>query len=396
MNRLNTNKHFSDRIDWTLASLLILFMIASVLAISSAQTTGQYAAVGTNFAIRQGMIYIAGFVLIGMMMYFDMDQYRKMAWFLYGFGIVLLVGLLVLPESIVPYRNGAYSWYNFPVIGTLQPSEFMKTFTVIVLARVVASHNEAFVNRDLKSDLWLLAKIGLVSGIPLILINEQPDLGTMLVFVAITVGIILVSGITWKLLLPTFSSVAVVASAAIYLVLFRRDLMERFFEDYQLRRIYSWLDPYSYASGDAYQLTTAMSAIGSGEIFGKGYQDRQVYVPDNHTDFIFAVIGEEYGFIGASIVVSLFFLLIYHLTKVALETKSQFNVYVCAGVISMITFHVFQNIGMTIQLLPITGIPLPLISYGGSSLIGTLFALGLLFSMKFHHRTYMFSSEDDN
>jgi len=118
-------------------------------------------------------------------------------------------------------------------------------------------------------------------------------------------------------------------------------------------------------------------------------------VPDNHTDFIFSVVGEEYGFIGASIVVSLFFLLVYHLTKVSLQTKSPFNVYVCAGIISMITFHAFQNIGMTIQLLPITGIPLPLISYGGSSLMGIMFALGLIFSMRFHHKTYMFSTDEE-
>ena len=138
-----------------------------------------------------------------------------------------------------------------------------------------------------------------------------------------------------------------------------------------------------------------MSAIGSGEITGKGYQGREVYVPENHTDFIFTVIGEEYGFIGASIVVSLFFLLIYHLTKITLQLKDPFSTYVCAGIIAMITFHVFQNIGMTIQLLPITGIPLPFISYGGSSLMGNMLALGLVFSMKFHHRTYMFGSSED-
>ncbi|WP_336619000.1 FtsW/RodA/SpoVE family cell cycle protein [Jeotgalibacillus sp. ET6] len=393
MNRLNNQKQFSDRIDWSLAILLIFFMMASILAISSAQTTEQYG--NMNFALRQGMLYVVGFVIISITMVLDMDQFRRIAWVLYGFGIVLLVGLLVAPESIVPYINGAYSWYNFPVIGTLQPSEFMKTFTIIALARVVASHNENFGQRTVKSDLWMLAKIGAVAGVPFLLINEQPDLGTMLVFIAITIGIVLVSGITWKILLPAFLSVSALAASLISIVIFAPNLIAQYFDDYQLRRIYSWLDPYQFSSGDAYQLTTSMSAIGSGEIFGKGYQDRQVYVPDNHTDFIFAVVGEEYGFIGASIIVSLFFMLIYHLTKVSLQTKSPFNVYVCAGIISMITFHAFQNIGMTIQLLPITGIPLPLISYGGSSLIGIMFALGLIFSMKFHHRTYMFSSEEE-
>lgn len=392
---MNTQNQFSDRIDWGLATLLILFMTASILAISSAQTTGQYAAINTNFALRQGVIYIVGFGIIAGMMFLDMDQFRRIAWILYGFGIILLVGLLVAPEAIVPYINGAYSWYRFPVIGTLQPSEFMKTFTIIVLARVVSSHNENYSDRTVKTDLLMLGKIGAIVGLPLLLISQQPDLGTMLVFMAITAGIVLVSGITWKLLLPFFTTVSAAGAAVVSLVIFAPDFIGRYFDDYQLRRIYSWLDPHTYSSGDSYQLTTSMSAIGSGEIFGKGYLDRQVYVPDNHTDFIFSVVGEEYGFIGASIVVSLFFLLIYHLTKVSLHTKSPFNVYVCAGIISMITFHAFQNIGMTIQLLPITGIPLPLISYGGSSLIGVMFALGLIFSMRFHHRTYMFSSERD-
>ncbi|RKJ63760.1 rod shape-determining protein RodA, partial [Butyricicoccus sp. 1XD8-22] len=144
-----------------------------------------------------------------------------------------------------------------------------------------------------------------------------------------------------------------------------------------------------------YHLITSLNAIGSGEIFGKGYMNREVYVAENHTDFIFAVIGEEWGFVGASLVICLFFLLIYHLTKTTLLLKDPFCTYVCAGIIAMITFHVFENIGMTIQLLPITGIPLPFISYGGSSLMGNALAIGLVFSMKFHYRTYMFSSFDE-
>ena len=143
-------------------------------------------------------------------------------------------------------------------------------------------------------------------------------------------------------------------------------------------------------------LISSLNAIGSGEIFGKGYGERVVYVPENHTDFIFAVIGEEYGFVGASIVLSIFFLLIYHLTKITLQLKDAYSTYVCAGIIAMITFHVFENIGMTIQLLPITGIPLPFISYGGSSLMGNMFAIGLVFSMKFHHRTYMFAKNEED
>ncbi|EGQ25107.1 FtsW/RodA/SpoVE family cell division protein [Sporosarcina newyorkensis 2681] len=143
-------------------------------------------------------------------------------------------------------------------------------------------------------------------------------------------------------------------------------------------------------------MITAMTAIGSGELTGKGFLGRIVYIPENHTDFIFSVIGEEYGFIGACVVITLYFILIYHLTKVALSLHDPFSVYVCTGIIAMISFHVFENIGMNIQLLPITGIPLPFISYGGSSLFSNMLAIGLIFSMKFHHRTYMFASDDED
>ena len=163
---------------------------------------------------------------------------------------------------------------------------------------------------------------------------------------------------------------------------------------YQFARIYSWLDPYSYSSSDGYHLVKSLNAIGSGQIFGKGYKGHEVYVPENHTDFIFSIIGEEWGFIGASAVIVLFFFLIYHLTKLTLQMKDPFCTYVCAGIIAMITFHVLENIGMTTQVLPITGIPLPFISYGGSSMMGNAFALGLVFSMKFHHHTYMFGRDD--
>ena len=159
---------------------------------------------------------------------------------------------------------------------------------------------------------------------------------------------------------------------------------------YQFDRIYAWLDPENNAAG--YHLSNSLKAIGSGLLTGKGFGERKVYIPESHTDFIFSVIGEEYGFIGASIVIGLFFLLIYHITKTALETNDTFNTYICVGVISMITFHVFQNIGMTIQVLPITGIPLPFISYGGSSLMGNMMAMGLIYSIHYHHRNYMFSS----
>lgn len=249
--------------------------------------------------------------------------------------------------------------------------------------------------KTIRSDMWLLIKLGLVTLFPLLLVMQQPDLGTSLVFLSILLGMIFVSGITWKILLPLFGSAAALTAGIFYMVLWHPLLLEKYLgvKQYQFGRIYSWLDPYTYESSTGFHLTRSLLAIGSGQTMGKGFGYREVYLPESHTDFIFSIIGEEYGFIGASIVVSLFFLLVYHITKLALGTKIPYYTYMCAGVIAMITFHAFQNIGMTIGLLPITGIPLPFISYGGSSLMGNMFAISLIFSMTFNERQYMFSSD---
>ena len=394
---MENNKGFADRFDWTLAFIVLLLFIVSLFAISSAQTSGQYP---INFIPRQAFWYIVGAAIIGFTMFFEPEQYKKMSWILYGIGIFVLIALVLAPGGdgqIAEERGGAKSWFHLPGIGSIQPSEFMKTFFILTMARMISKHHENFVLKTFKTDLYLLGKIIATALVPLLFIMQQPDLGTSLVFLAITAAMIIVGGVTWKLILPIFAGTAVVGGSLLWMAVYMQDfLSDKFgFKPYQFGRIYSWLDPKSYASAEGYNLLNAMSAIGSGEITGKGYQGREVYVPENHTDFIFTVIGEEYGFIGASIVVSLFFLLIYHLTKITLQLKDPFSTYVCAGIIAMITFHVFQNIGMTIQLLPITGIPLPFISYGGSSLMGNMLALGLVFSMKFHHRTYMFGSSDD-
>ena len=393
---MENKKGFADRFDWTLAFILLLFLIVSLLAISSAQTTGQYAAY--NFVSKQLFWYVVGAIIIGLVMFFEPEQYKKMAWYIFGIGIFLLAILAILPDSLklVEPRNGAKSWFHLP-IGDIQPAEFMKTFYILGLARLITYHHEQYVIKSVKTDFILLGKIGITLIVPLAFILLQPDLGTSLVFLAITAALIVVSGITWKIILPLFLGAAGIGGLLLWMALYAQDFLSKHFgfDPYQFARIYSWIDPYAYASNEGMHLITALNAIGSGEIFGKGYGQRVVYVPENHTDFIFAVIGEEYGFVGASIVISLYFMLIYHLTKITLQLKDMYSTYVCAGIIAMITFHVFENVGMTIQLLPITGIPLPFISYGGSSLMGNMLAIGLVFSMKFHHKTYMFAKDED-
>lgn len=386
-------KNKADRFDWTLTLLLFLFFLISCAAIYSAQASAQY---DRNFLMSQIFWYIAGAAIISISIFFDPSQYKKLAWYFYGFGLVLLFALIVSPESLVPVKNGARSWFIIPKLGSIQPSEFVKTFLILALSRVITSHQELHPNKTLKMDFLLLIKLGVTTAVPLGLIMLQPDLGTGLVILSILTGLILVSGISWKIIFPIYGTAASLGALILYFVIQKPNILEKYLNipTYQFDRIYAWLDPTNHQSKSGYHLLKSLSAIGSGLLTGKGFDHREVYVPEGHTDFIFSVIGEEYGFVGGSVVVGLYFLLIYHLIKTSLDTNDPFNAYVCTGIISMITFHVFENIGMTIQVLPITGIPLPFISYGGSSLMGNMFAMGLVYSIRYHHRNYMFSSDN--
>jgi len=377
----------------------MLLALVSLLSIYSAQHVGQYSG---NFVLQQAFFYVLGVGVIAVVMRFDSDQLKKLSWYLYGFGIIMLLGLFVFPHCntcIAPRINGAVSWYNIPFVNfRFQPSEFVKVFLIILLAKLVTDHQQKVKVKTLRTDLRLLGKLTAVTMLPVLIIMKQPDLGTSLVYLSILAAIILVSGITWKLILPIFAGGATIAGSIFYLVLAKPEILEKYLglHQYQFKRVYSWLDPYNYPMREGFQLIRSLNAIGSGLTTGKGYGVSEVYFPENHTDFIFSTIGEQFGFIGGSIVIGLFFMLIYHITKIALETKNNFYTYICAGIIMMIAFHVFQNIGMTIQLVPITGIPLPFISYGGSSLIGNMLALGLVFSARYHHRKYMFSSDRED
>lgn len=391
---MNDKNHFLRRIDWTLVTILFIFLCISLLAISSAQTTSY---TGINYIPRQVIYYgILAFIILGVM-YFDMELYKNITWYLYGFGILLLVVLIFMPEGknqIGEVINGAKSWYHTP-LGNIQPSEFMKTFYILACAKTISLHNEQYYLRTMKTDLYLLIKLFGLLAVPFLLILDQPDLGSALVFIAITSALILVSGISWFIITVLLAMGTAMAGLVIWMVFNMQDFLKNMFgiEPYKLGRIFSWLDPHTYASGEGFQLISSMNSIGSGEVFGKGYLNREVYVVENHTDFIFTVIGEEWGFIGASFVICLYFILMYHLIRIAMRVKDPYSAYVCMGIIAMITFHVFENIGMTIQLLPITGIPLPFISYGGSSLMGNALALGLIFSMHFHHQDFMFAND---
>ncbi|MCA0970211.1 rod shape-determining protein RodA [Halobacillus litoralis] len=378
---------FEEKFDWQLLFIMCCFIAVSVIALYSAQQSPQY---DSNFAVKQLFFYGVGAIMIGGMLLADPEDFKRISWYLYAFGNLLLIALILAPDSIAPVIKGQKSWFQLPG-ASLQPSEFMKIFTILVLARVITQHHEKH-KKSLKMDFMLLAKLIGTTALPLLLIMQQPDLGTSLVFIAILGGMILVSGIQWKIIIPIFLTIASLGTSLILLALKMPQLLDQYLgvKEYQLDRIYSWLQPTKYEDSSGYQLVKAMRSIGSGQLYGKGFGDREVYLPESQTDFIFSIIAEEYGFIGSCVVLVLFFFLIYRFTAIAFNANHDYSTYAMVGIISMIAFHVFQNIGMSIQLLPITGIPLPFISYGGSALIGAMMAIGFTFSVSYHQRTYMF------
>ncbi|WP_432724720.1 rod shape-determining protein RodA [Staphylococcus equorum] len=377
------NNHWIRRVDWTLVGFLVLLAIISVTIINSAMGGGQYSA---NFSIRQVLYYVFGGFIAFLIMLVSPKKLMKYTYLLYFLFCAALFILIIIPETpFTPVINGAKSWYKLGPI-SVQPSEFMKIVLILALAKLISKHNQFTFNKSLETDFKLLLKIFGISIIPMGLILLQNDLGTTLVICAIIVGVIIVSGITWKIIAPLFIALFLLASSIILSIIFKPSLIENSLgiKTYQLGRISSWLDPYTYSSGDGYHLTESLKAIGSGQLFGKGFNQGEVYIPENHTDFIFSVIGEEFGFIGSVILILVFLGLMFHLVRLATKIESPFSKLFIIGYTALILFHVLQNIGMTIQLLPITGIPLPFISYGGSSLWSLMCGIGVLLSISFH------------
>ncbi|GMB08937.1 rod shape-determining protein RodA [Thermolongibacillus altinsuensis] len=391
---MENEKALQPKIDYHLLFILFLLAIVSAIAIDSAQPSLPAKLQNINFASKQLMWYGIGAVVIALTMLIDYDRLFQIAWYLYGFGMLLLLGLEFNAPGTLTIK-GAKSWYAIPGIGNFQPSELMKIFLIIVISRIIVNHREKYVEPTIEDDFKLLGKIALATLPPLVLLAKQPDMGMSMVFTAIVGSLVLVSGIRFRIIFGII--LAGVVSVAILVFIFFKFpnfFHEYILEDYQLNRFYGWLAPYEYSNEQGFQLIRSLLAIGSGELYGKGYKNLDVYLPEAHTDFIFGIIAEQFGFIGSSIVISLFFLLIYRMIHIALESHDPFGSYLCAGVIGMITFQVFQNIGMTIGLLPITGLPLPFISYGGSSLATYMLAIGLVLNVRSRTKKFMFSSEE--
>ena len=383
------------RIDYGIIfSVLVLAVIGMLSIYVAASHDTSTTSVG-HVLLMQFIWYLIGTVAVILIMQFDAEQLWKLAPIAYGIGISLLLLVLVFYSRSYFIRTGARSWFALGSL-TFQPSEVMKPAFIMMLARVISGHNNEYPEHTNNSDWLLIGKLALWSLPVAILLKLQNDFGTMLVFFAILCGMILVSGVSWKIIIPVASTILALGAAAILLVIYGRGILASIgFKTYQFNRIEAWLDPSASTSSTSYQLWQSMKAIGTGGLLGKGFNISNVYVPVRESDMIFSVIGENFGFVGGCLLIFIYLLLIFQMVRVTFDTKNEFYAYISTGVIMMILFHVFENIGMSIGLLPLTGIPLPFVSQGGSALIGNMIGIGLIMSMRYHNKSYMFSNTKD-
>ena len=299
----------------------------------------------------------------------------------------MVLPLVFYNPSLVA-ATGAKNWVSIGGVTLFQPSEFMKISYILILARVIVQftqkhkESERTIPLDFLLILWMIIFTLPVLG----LLALQSDLGTALVFVAIFAGLVLLSGVSWKIIIPVF--VTAVSGIAGFLALFitkdgRAFIHQIGMPTYQINRILAWLNPFDYAQTTTYQQAQGQIAIGSGGLFGQGFNVSNLLIPVRESDMIFTVIAEDFGFIGSVLVITLYLLLIYRMLKITLKSNNQFYTYISTGFIMMLLFHIFENIGAVTGLLPLTGIPLPFISQGGSAIISNLIGVGLLLSMSY-------------
>lgn len=380
-------RSFDSRVDYSLIlpvfCLLVIGVVAIYIAVSHDYPNNVWPILGQQLAwIALGIIF--SFVV----MFFNTKFLWQSTPYLYGLGLALMILPLVFYNPNLVAATGAKNWVSFSGYTLFQPSEFMKISYILMLAYVIVMFTKKYKDRERTIGLdFLLIFWMIIFTIPvLVLLALQSDLGTAMVFVAIFSGLVLLSGVSWKIIIPVLVSVAsaITGFLAIFITKDGRTFMHQLgMPTYQINRILAWLNPFDYAQTTTYQQAQGQIAIGSGGVFGQGYNVSNLLIPVRESDMIFTVIAEDFGFIGSVVVIALYLLLIYRMLKITLKSNNQFYTYISTGFIMMLLFHIFENIGAVTGLLPLTGIPLPFISQGGSAIISNLIGVGLLLSMSY-------------
>jgi rod shape determining protein RodA len=328
------------------------------------------------YVLRQAIYGVVGLVLMFAVSRFDYSRLREMKIGLYG----VMLGSIFLVLTLGAAARGSKRWIELPFF-RFQPSELGKILLILAIAAFVCDRVRRGSERDTTSRVMLMAII------PAALVVVQPDLGTALVYIVVAVAILFMAGTKWT----HFAVLGGIAAAAVTLVLIAAPAAGvQVLKPYQVDRLTAFLNPTDNPREQGYQLNQSQTAIGSGQKTGRGpdhaTQTKLNFLPEHHTDFVFSVVGEEFGFAGAAFVLSLYALLIWRSLRVMTMSKNLFGTLVAAGITAMFMFQVFVNVGMTVGIMPITGVPLPLMSYGGSAVIVTFLAIGILQSIHVHSR----------
>ena len=384
---LLNNRKLLKRIDWLLILNTAAIIIFSVIAVSS--TTSVLTAeelsifdiaayIDTDYAYLQLVFYGVALVAVAVVLFIDYNNLKDFTEAAYWISVALLVAVLFFGDE----KNGTNGWFMIGSRG-FQPAEFSKLVIIVVLAKETARAAEK--NGGLstvKSILPILWRF----AIPFGLILAQPDLGSAFVYFFIMAGILFAGKLNWKIIAVVLAAVAVAIPVAWH-----------FMADYQKDRFLIFLDPYTDPLGKGLQTIRARTVIGAGGFFGKGlfspelFTQQSNYLPEKHTDFLFASMVEACGFIGGFILILLYLFLILRILRIGYRAKDDFGRFICVGVAFMLIFHVVENIGMNIGVLPITGVPLPLFSYGGSNVLTTMLGIGLVLDVDMRRQSWELS-----
>ena len=352
--------------NWRLLILIILTTTFGLLVIESA---------ANGYARKQFLGIIIGFIAMIIVSFIDYNFILQFHLPIYLAAVGMLVAVLLFGVNV----NGARRWFALGSFGTIQPSEFAKIMMILVLTHLIVER------KDRISQLRTLILIGIIYIIPVFLIYKEPNMSTTLVYLFIFIMMIFCGGLSYRFIARVFLfTVPVIA----FLVWYIQQPFQILLHGYQLNRILAFLNPSDYQQTTANQQYNSVMAIGSGMITGKGYNNNTFtsvkggnFISEQQTDFIFSVIGEELGFIGSCITILLLALIVYECLKVARNASSMSGRLIACGVASMIAFQSFVNIGVATNLLPNTGLPLPFISYGLSSLLANMAGIGLVINI---------------
>lgn len=358
-------------IDTGIVVATIMLIIIGIVGIASAT---QVTSGGTTKHITvQSVAFVLGIIAVVLLLLIDYNSFGDMQTAIYIINILLLLSVFVLGKEI----KGAKSWIDLGPVN-FQPSELVKIGFILAFAK----HLEA--RKDNLNSIKDVAISVLYMIVPIALIQLQNDTGTMLVFMFISAMMFFAAGINFKYIIGAVAAFILSTPLLWFFAL----------QEYQKNRILVFLNPELDPRGSGYHVIQSKTAIGSGQFFGEGLFNGTLnnngFIPERHTDFIFSVLGEELGFVGAVVVVIIFTFLLLRCIHVAKAAKDTYGMLICVGVTGMYLFHVLENIGMTIGIMPVTGIPLPFVSYGGSSLVTNLLAIGLVINVGMRRQVIRF------